>query len=61
MSLTRQHFVLIAKVLADLDIPATAKLKAVNAFSDALQSLNPLFDAKRFKAFAYPEVFDKDR
>ena len=53
MKMSRQHFELIAEVLADtqpLEIPAAINQwqKTISMFADKLAETNPLFDRDRF-------------
>tara|TARA_R110000744_G_scaffold345655_1_gene451067 strand:- start:300 stop:479 length:180 start_codon:yes stop_codon:yes gene_type:complete len=42
--MTRKHFVLIAKTVADLDIPRTNRLKVAQRFAETLAATNPNFN-----------------
>lgn len=61
MKMTRQHFQMIAEVIADMPTHApslrTAQKSAAHAFAEKLGRTNPLFNTSRFlDACKLPEV-----
>lgn len=46
--MARQHFQLIADVIANLDINTTIKKSVAEAFADAFEDTNPLFKRDLF-------------
>jgi len=46
--MTRQHYQLVADVIASLDVNVSIKKEVANAFADAFEPTNKLFNREKF-------------